>query len=88
MGTESSGSISHENIGGPRAVFSASIKTLGLGVPRNQQERNLTLPDGSTYTDLLLVSWNRDGRVTFSAFLLGGSFSPEAFALGPFLFPI
>ena len=42
-------SISHEDIGGPSSVLSASIKTPGLGVPRNQQEQNLTLSDGSTF---------------------------------------
>lgn len=49
-GTKSQGvSISHENIGGPSSVLSASIRTLGLGVPRNQQEQYLTLSDRSTF---------------------------------------
>lgn len=40
-------SITGENLGGLSSVFSASVKPLGLGVPRNQQDR-LILPDEST----------------------------------------
>lgn len=38
MGTMSSGSISGEDAGDLSSVFSASLKTTGLGASRDQQE--------------------------------------------------